>query len=107
MTAHGHNDDAAAQMRVELAQSLLLEPLNLRARVLERLFAGENVSDMDTARALTSKYPSAWQAWLVLAAAHGSRGEDKKFAATLDHARSLGFRGDAPTPKLPNVAAPY
>ncbi|HEX7505786.1 MAG TPA: DUF1570 domain-containing protein [Polyangia bacterium] len=107
VAARGHNDDAAAQMRVELAESLRLEPLNLRAHVLERLFAGENVSDMDTAHALTSKYPSAWQAWLVLAAAHASRGEDKKFAETLEHARSLGFRGDAPTPKLPKVAAPY
>jgi hypothetical protein len=83
------------------------EPLNLRARMLERLLLGENVADMDTARALTSKYPEAWQAWLVLAVAHASRREGRELGEALEHARSLGFRGDSPAPTLPNVAAPY
>jgi len=60
-----------------------------------------------TAQALTLKYPQAWQAWLVLAAAYGGRREGREFGEALDHARSLGYRGDAPTPTLPNVAAPY
>jgi hypothetical protein len=94
-------------MRYELAQSLRQEPLNLRARMVERLLVGENVADLDTAQALTSKYPQAWQAWLVLAAAHGSRREGKELGEALERARALGFRGDAPTPILPNVAAPY
>ena len=55
----------------------------------------------------TQQYPQAWQAWLALAAAHGFRREDKKFDEALEHARSLGFRGDAPARTLPNVAAPY
>jgi hypothetical protein len=105
--AKEHNDDAPALMRWELAASLRQEPLNLRARMVERLFLGENVADLNTAKALTSKFPQAWQAWLVLAAAHGSRHDGKAFEETLDHARSLGFRGDAPAPTLPNVAAPY
>jgi hypothetical protein len=106
-TARRHNDEALARMRIELTEALRQEPLNLRARMVERLFVGENVADMDTARALASKYPQAWQAWLVLAAAHGSRREGKEFDEALEHARSLGFRGDAPIPTLPNVAAPY
>jgi hypothetical protein len=106
-TAKAHNDEAPARFRVELAESLREEPLNLRARMLERLYLLENVADMDTAQALTAKYPQAWQAWLVLAAAHGFRHEDKKFAEAWERARSLGFRGDAPAPTLPNVAAPY
>ena len=103
----GHNDEAPARLRIELAEALRQEPLNLRARMLERLFVRENVGDIDTARALTAKYPAAWQAWLVLAAAHGHRREGKEFGEALEHARSLGFRGDAPAPTLPNVAAPY
>jgi hypothetical protein len=105
--AKEHNDDAPALMRWELAQSLRQEPLNLRARMLERLLMGENVADMDTAQALTSKYPQAWQAWLVLAAAHGSRREGKELGEALGRARTLGFRGGAGTPTLPNVATPY
>jgi hypothetical protein len=105
--AQAHDDDAPALMRYELAQSLRQEPLNLRARMLERLLLGDNVADMDTAQALTSKYPEAWQAWLVLAAAHASRREKREFGEALEHARLLGFRGDAPAPTLPNVAAPY
>jgi hypothetical protein len=105
--AQAYDDDAPALMRYELAQSLRQEPLNLRARMVERLLVGENVADLDTAQALTSKYPQAWQAWLVLAAAHGSRREGKELGEALERARALGFRGDAPTPILPNVAAPY
>lgn len=106
-TAKAHNDDAPALLHWELAQSLRQEPLNLRARVVERLLMGENVADMATAEALTSKYPQAWQAWLVLAAAHDSRREDKEFGEALERARALGFRGGAGTPMLPNVATPY
>jgi hypothetical protein len=106
-TAKAPNDEALARLRVELAESLRKEPLNLRARMVERVFLGENASDMETAQALTAKYPQAWQAWLVLAAAHGFRREDKKFAEAWEHARALGFRGDAPAPTLPNVATPY
>jgi hypothetical protein len=106
-TAKSHNDEAPARLRVELAESLRQEPLNLRARMLERLYLRENVADMDTARALTSKYPQAWQAWLVLAVAHASRRERRESAEALERARKLGFRGDAPAPTLPNVAAPY
>jgi hypothetical protein len=105
--AKPHNDEAPARLRVELAESLRQEPLNLRARTLERLYLRENVADMDTARALTSKYPEAWQAWLVQAAAHASRREKRELGEALEHARSLGFRGDAPVPTFPNVAAPY
>jgi hypothetical protein len=105
--AQAYNDDAPALMRYELAQSLRQEPLNLRARMVERLFLGENLADLDTAQALTTKYPRAWQAWLVLAAAHGHRREDKEFGEAMDRARALGYRGDAPTTALPNVAAPY
>jgi hypothetical protein len=103
----GHDDEIPSRMRIELAEALRQEPLNLRARLLERLTLGENIADLDTARALTSKYPQAWQAWTVLAAAHGKRGEKQRFTETLEHARSLGFRGDAPAPTLPNVATPY
>jgi hypothetical protein len=105
--AKAHNDDAPGLMRHELAESLRQEPLNLRARMVERVFLGENASDMATAQALTAKYPQAWQAWLVLAAAHGSRREGKEFGEMLEHARALGFRGNAPAPTLPNVARPY
>ena len=105
--AKEHNDDAPGLMRRELAESLRQEPLNLRARMVERLYLRENVADLDTAKTLTAKYPQAWQAWLVLAAAHGSRREGKESDAALEKARSLGFRGDAPAPTLPNVAAPY
>ena len=105
--AKEHNDDAPGLMRRELAESLRQEPLNLRARMVERLYLREHVADMDTAKTLTAKYPQAWQAWLVLAAAHGSRREGKESDAALEKARSLGFRGDAPAPTLPNVAAPY
>jgi hypothetical protein len=106
-TAKEHNDEAPVRLRIELAAALRQEPLNLRARMLERIFLRENVANMDTARALTSKYPRAWQAWLVLAAVHGSRREGKEFGEALEKARALGFRGDAPAPMLPNVAAPY
>jgi hypothetical protein len=106
-SAKAHNDEAPARLRVELAESLRTEPLNLRARMLERLYLLENASDRVTAQALTAKYPQAWQAWLVLAAAHGSRREGKEFGEMLEHARLLGFRGDAPAPTLPNVATPY
>jgi hypothetical protein len=106
-TAKEHNDEAPGRMRIELAEALRQEPLNLRARVVERLFMRENAADLDTARTLTSKYPQAWQAWLVLAAAHGSRREDKELGEALDRARALGFRGGAGTPMVPNVAAPY
>jgi hypothetical protein len=106
-TARSHDDEAPARMRIELTEALRQEPLNLRARMLERLWLHENLADMDTARALTSKYPQAWQAWLVLAAVHVSRGEGKELQAALAKARALGFRGDAPAPVLPNVAAPY
>ena len=105
--AKEHDDEAPARMRIELAEALRQEPLNLRARLLERISLRENIADLDTAHALTSKYPQAWQAWLVLAAAHLKRGEKQKFTETLEHARALGFRGDAPAPTLPNVAAPY
>ena len=105
--AKAHNDEAKVRMTIELAEALRQEPLNLRARMLERLYLHEHVADLDTAQALTAKYPQAWQAWLVLAAAHGKRDEDKKFAQALEHARSLGFRGDAPAPTVPNVEAPY
>jgi len=106
-TARGHDDDAPARMRIELTEALRQEPLNLRARLVERFSMRENVGDLDTARSLTSRYPAAWQAWLVLAAAHGSRHEDNEFHEALDRARTLGFRGDAPIPALPNVASPY
>ena len=106
-SAKEHNDEAPARLRIELGEALRQEPLNLRARMLERILLRENIADLDTARALTSKYPQAWQAWLVLAAAHGRRREDKKFSQALEKARALGFRGDAPAPMLPNVAAPY
>jgi hypothetical protein len=106
-TAKEHNGDAPALLRAELAESLRQEPLNLRARMVERLLIGENVGDLDTAQALTSKYPQAWQAWLVLAAAHRKRRDDKEFGVALEHARAIGFQGGAPTPTLPNVAAPY
>jgi len=43
----------------------------------------------------------------VLAAAHGSRHEGKELGEALERARALGFRGDAPIPTVPNVAAPY
>ena len=105
--AKEHNDEAPARLRIELAEALRHEPLNLRARLLERILLRENVADMDTAKALTSKYPQAWQAWLVLAAAHGRRRENKESGEALEKARALGFRGDAPAPTLPNVAAPY
>jgi hypothetical protein len=105
--AKGHDSEAPARLRIELAEALRQEPLNLRARTLERLYLVENIGDLHTAQALVSKYPQAWQAWLVLAAAHAGRGEEKKFAEALEKARTLGFRGDAPAPTLPNVAAPY
>jgi hypothetical protein len=105
--AKEHNDDAPALLQWELAQSLRQEPLNLRARMVERLLIGENVADLDTAQALTSKHPQAWQAWLVLAAARGSRRDGKEFGVALERARALGFRGGAPTPTFPNVASPY
>jgi len=58
--------------------------------MLERLLLGENVADINTAQALTSKYPEAWQAWLVLAAAHASRRERRKWARRWStHARSV------------------
>jgi hypothetical protein len=107
LMAKEYNDDAPGLMRHELAESLRQEPLNLRARMVERLLLGENDSDVATAQALTSKYPQAWQAWLVLAAAHGSRREGKEFGQTLERARALGFRGTARAPTLPNVATPY
>ena len=107
LTAEGHDDEASARMRRELQEAIRQDPLNLRARMLEHLFLHENVGDIDTARSLTSKYPAAWQAWLVLAAAHGSRHEDMELREALKRARSLGFRGDSPNPMLPNVAAPY
>ena len=106
-TAKVHSDEAPARLRVELAESLREEPLNLRARMLERVYLLENLADMDTAQALTAKYPRAWQAWLVLAVAHGFRHDPKKLAEAFERARSLGFRGDAPAPTVPNVAAPY
>jgi hypothetical protein len=106
-TTNRHKDEAPALMRRELAEALRQEPLNLRARMLERLYMRENVGDIDTAHALTARYPAAWQAWLVLAAAHGSRHEGKESGEALERARSLGFRGGAPTPMLPNVATPY
>jgi hypothetical protein len=65
------------------------------------------VGDVETAQVLTAKYPAAWQAWLLLAAAHGSRHQSKASTEALDRARSLGFRGIAPTPTIPSVAAPY
>jgi hypothetical protein len=68
---------------------------------------GENVGDIATAHALTAMHPAAWQAWLVLAAAHDSRHEGKRSGEALEHARSLGFRDHAATPTLPNVASPY
>ena len=105
--ARRHRDVAPARMRIELTEALRQEPFNLRARLLERLFLLENVGDVDTARALTARNPAAWQAWLVLAAAHVSRHEDKELGEALARARSLGFRGDAPTPTRPNVATPY
>ena len=105
--AQPHNDDASVLMRSELAEALRQAPLNLRARMLERLFMGENVGDIATAHALTATYPTAWQAWLVLAAAHDSRHEGKQAGEALEHARSLGFRDHTATPTLPNVASPY
>jgi hypothetical protein len=103
----GHDDEASARMRRELQEAIRQDPLNLRARMLEHLYLHENVGDLDTAHSLTSKHPASWQAWLVLAAAHGRRHEDVEFREALARARSLGFRGDSPKPMLPNVAAPY
>jgi hypothetical protein len=100
-------DEAVAPLRGELAEAFRQEPLNLRARILERVYLFEKIDDLPTAQALTVRYPQAWQAWLVLAAAHAGRGEEEKFAETLEKARALGFRGDAPAPTRPNVAAPY
>ena len=105
--AEFHDPEAPARSRAELAESLRQEPLNLRAHLLERVLVRKNIADIDTARALTVKYPQAWQAWLILAVAHANRNERKGSAAALERAHSLGFRGDAPAPKLPNVAAPY
>jgi len=107
LTAYGDNDDAPTQMRVELAEALRQEPLSLRARTVERLFLHENVADIDTAHALTSKFTGAWQAWLLLAAAYDGHHQSKASSEALERARSLGFRGIAPAPTRPNVAAPY
>ena len=90
-----------------MAEALHQEPLNLRARTVERLFLGQNVGDIDAAYALTSKFPAAWQGWLLLAVAHGSHHQGKESREALDRAHSLGFHGIAPAPTLPNVAAPY
>ena len=106
-TTNQHNDEAPMLMRRELAEALRQDPLNLRARMLERLCMRENVGDIDAAHALTARYPDAWQAWLVLAVAHASLHEGKESGEALERARSLGFRGDAAKPTLPNVAAPY
>ncbi len=65
------------------------------------------MSDLATARALTSKYPQAWQAWLVLATAHAGLHQDQEASKAMDRARSLGFHGDAPAPGRPQVASPY
>jgi hypothetical protein len=105
--ATAHNDEAPVQLGIEVAEALRQEPLNLRARLIERLYLHKNVGDVDTAQSLTSKYPQAWQAWLVLAAAQGSHREAKEAGEALERARALGFRGDAPAPTLPNVATPY
>jgi hypothetical protein len=106
-SGNSHDDEAPTRMRSEVAEALRQDPLNLRALVLERFWLHEKLGDMATAQTLTSRYPQAWQAWLVLAAAHSNRREGKKVDEALARARALGFRGDAPAPTLPNVATPY
>jgi hypothetical protein len=103
----GSKDDANERARAELAESLRQDPMNLRARLLERMLVGYDASDLPTAQALTSRYPSSWQAWLVLAATRASLLQEKETWDALQRARSFGFRGDLPVPTRPNVAAPY
>jgi hypothetical protein len=67
------------RVRVELAEALRQEPINLRARMLERLFIGENVADVDMAQALISKYPHACVAG-VAGASGGARNSSRKQA---------------------------
>jgi len=50
LDGEGHNDDAPALLQWEARPVVAPRPLNLRARMVERLFMRENVADLDTAR---------------------------------------------------------
>ena len=103
----GRDESAPTRQRAELAEALRINPLNLRARLVERFMIKENTSDLDIPLALTKSSPADWRAWVLLASAHENRKEGLAFQAALQQAVALGFQGSDANAMKTQVASPH
>jgi hypothetical protein len=104
-SASGHEAAAGARAHGEIAEALGLDPMNVRARFVERVLMHQGIEDLKTAESLTHEHPDDWRAWLVLAAAHAANRQERETQAALAKAHRLGFpEREAPGQR---VASPY
>jgi len=104
-SAHFHDDAARANARREIGEALREDPLNVRARYVERVLLVENTRDVSAAEALTRAHPDDWRSWLVLAVAHASLRHEAELKAAFTRARALGLIDESDL--KPAAAAPY
>ena len=97
--------DWRALARAEVARALKADPLNLRALLVERVHLQERRGDVATARRLVERHPDQADAWMLLALAHTTLGQNDAAATVLEQARARGLSLDeAP---IPHLARPY
>jgi hypothetical protein len=73
-------------------RALAEDPSNLWAHKVERLYLGENRTDLPTALRLVAQYPSESDAWLILASTHQAMGRADEASRATQKARDLGYR---------------
>lgn len=105
LTARDSETDNETRGRGEISEALRLDPLNLRARIVESFLIGKNLDDTSIAQQLAQKHPNDWRAWLLLANAADRDHRPSDFEAALRQARALGYRERRATP--PRAAEPY
>jgi len=103
----GHDESAPTRQRAELAEALRINPLNLRARLVERFILKENIGDVEIPLALTKSSPLDWRSWVLLASAHESRKDGPAFQAALQLAVAMGFQGSDANAMKTQVASPH
>jgi hypothetical protein len=91
--------------RAEVGRALREDPLDLRALVVERVHLNQRRADVQTARRLVERHPDRADAWMLLALAHRTLGQNDAAEAVLSEARAHGLSLDGPP--VPHIARPY